>query len=262
MIKINLLPQEMAGGRAAPGAAPASGSALVALILILVFGIDIVLGGYLFYTHSTSQQRLKDVEARAAAVEESLNEVQSEYNEVQLDMDRMERLIQVAQALDPEDRLLWSRKLNMMPLLIPQGVYLTQIRVTQSVSEVETDESIRRRNEWEKTRKGQPPPVDRVPVYQQTLHMDGVAYIDQGDENQRLAQIIQFHRNLVREEVKLPFDDEESRFLEGFVPNVRPSAVSASTVAGREVSVFTFTVNTKKMKIEAKAPERQTAAAN
>lgn len=255
MIKINLLPQEMTGGKAAGTGSQASGAALVALVLIVLFAVDILLGGFLYYQFSEAKQRQAAVEQKAKDVAAALEEQEAAFQEFEFSIERMERIIEVAESLDPDDRLLWSRKLNMLPLLIPDGVFLTQVAVTQRVTEVETEESLQSRNQWEKTRKGEPPAIIKIPVYTQTLFLDGLAYVEQGTENQRLSQIITFNYNMRDNEVKLPYDEEESRFLEGFMPNIGSSAAEEVTMDSRAVTQFRFTITTKQLKIESKTAE-------
>ncbi len=251
MIKINLLPQEMAGARAGGAESQGTGTALVALILLILFGADLAIGGYLFFTYTSVDEREDQIEAEAAQVQAELEEVESQYTEVNTNLERMQKLIQVAEALDPPDRLLWSRKLNQLPLLVPDGVFMTQLNVNRQVNEVETEASIKRRNEWEKEREGSPPTPVKVPVYTQTLNLHGVAHVDQGSETQRLQQIVQFHSKLMDERVTLPFDEEPSRFIDGFTPRFRLSPVSTGQIMGREVSEFIFTIDAKKMKVAA-----------
>lgn len=248
MIKINLLPQEMAGGRPGTAAAGSSfdagGTAVVALVLLVIFGINIAAGGYLFYTYNEARSKFETTKIEADAIAEELRTTEIKYRDTKSSIERMERMISVAESLDPPDRLLWARKLNMLPLLVPQGIFLTQIDVTREIREVETQASIARRNEWEKARQGPPPEVEKNPVVTQTMNLRGISYAEGGTQNERLEQIITFYRNLQREPVQLPFDDEPTEFLTGFTPNIATSPVSGTTIEGRDVSQFSFTIRT------------------
>lgn len=281
MIKINLLPQEMAGGRAGGGASSSgsgSGGAFVALILALIFIVNVAIVGVLFVQYTGAKQRYDTVKAKADKVHAEMTTKQNEYTATQMSYDRMSKIVALDRALDPPDRVLWSRKLNMLPMLVPEGVSTTQLQVVQKASERETQESIKRRNEYEKKKKGKnpgPAPVpEKVPVYAQTMMISGIAYVPGGTENQRLESIVQFNRNLMSSKKKLPFDKAETSFMEGFQTSVRPSAVRSEKRDGRDVQTFTFTINARPVTVETKeegasseagatsaAPTKTTAAA-
>lgn len=257
MIKINLLTQDMMQGAGGGPSAPSSGTTLVTGVLLAVFLLNAAIGGAMYYYVSTAQAERNVVSAEAAELREELEEMEIVYDERRLDLQRMEELIEVAESLDPPDRLLWSRKLNMLPLIVPEGVFLTEIRVTRRVTEVQTQRSLERQRAFEQRRgqRGaptQPPPIERAPVYRQTLVMDGVAYVAGGSDTQRLQQISLFAANIRDRRVALPFDDEESaeRFIDGFSPNIEPAPATASQIEGREVLVFSFTMETLPLRIE------------
>lgn len=253
MIKINLLPQEMTGGR--PGgksaaASQSSGTALVVLLFLVLFVVNAGLAAWIYLQYSEAEQRVADARAEAAEVKEELNAKQQAVEAVQLSIQEMEKLIAIAEELDPPDRFLWSKKLNMLPNVVPEGVYLTQIQVSETIVERETPESIAARTAWQQERQGSPPPVVKMPQFTQTLSLQGVSYVPDGTPGQRLDQIIRFQTNLRDERVVLPFENMEERFVEGFTGNIDPSApVVADEVAGRDVSTFTFQLITKPMRI-------------
>lgn len=248
MIKINLLPQELAGGRASSSTA-SEGVGVVVLIVVLALALNAGLGFYAYSLQTSSRKLLAETDAEARKVKKELAETQVQYDEAKLSLERMRKLIEVATKLDPDDRLLWSRKLNALPLLVPEGVFLTEVSVTQKVTEKETEASIKARNEWNKkgSKKGTPPEVVKVPVFQQTLVLNGVAYVEGGTDTQRLDNIVRFNNNLQRMKVQLPFDKAPSAFLDGFVPIITLSPVTGQTLDGRDVTSFRFTINSKQL---------------
>lgn len=250
MIKINLLPQDMSGGKGAVAGEQSSGAMLVVLILVFVFGANAALAGYLYMSGNEASRRLVAVEAEHKEITEKLNKQQVTFRANNASLERMKRLISVAEQLDPPERVLWARKLNMLPMLVPDGVFLTELNVTQQSREVETPESIKRRNEWSKKKTGPQPEVERIRNIQQTLLMSGIAYVADGSDNQRLQQINTFYRNLQSKPVKLPFDQEEANFMVGFAgrPDVA-SAVTTQTFDGRQVSSFSFSLKTKPLQV-------------
>jgi hypothetical protein len=157
--------------------------------------------------------------------------------------------------------MIWSRKLNMLPMVVPEGIYLTQIEVTQRVTEKESAESIKRRNDWMKTKKGPAPPTEKFPVYTQTLVLQGIAYVPDGTPAQRLDQIVLFNRRLRDGRYKVPFDKEPMSFMDGFRPDILPSPVSPGRMAGRDVSLFRFTLNTRPLEVTGRPPAPAAAPA-
>jgi Tfp pilus assembly protein PilN len=251
MIKINLLPEDMMGGKGGGGIASteSTGSVIVTLVLLVLFGANAAFGGYLLYTKSNTQARLTEAKAEAEQIKADLKETETTYRTAQADIQRMERLIDVARSLAPPNRLLWSRKLNMLPLLVPEGVFLEGIEVSQTVTERETEDSIKRRNDWMKTKRGNPPAVVRVPVYQQVLRLQGIAYVPDGTDTQRLQQFIEFVRNIQEKAVKLPFEAEPRQFMTHFNAQADFFPVSQKTIAGRNVTEFRVDLRTKPLTI-------------
>lgn len=250
MIRINLLPQEMMGGKAAPSpAGPNAGTLLVVLILVVLFGANALGAFYLFSQYSGATSRLSEQRALADKVKKELQDTELKYKDAKGSIERMQKLLRVAEQLDPPDRLLWSRKLNMIPFLVPEGVYLTEIRVRQTVREKESDESVKARNDWQKStdkKKGPtPPPIVKIPVITQTMTLRGISYVPDGTGVQRLEQITGFYNNMIQKKWQVPFDKEPRSFMEGFVGRPVPSGLLARSDKGREVSAFSFEITTK-----------------
>lgn len=251
MIKINLLPQEMMGGKAAgpSPAGPNAGALLVALVLLILFGLNGAGAFFLFTQYSGAEAEYESIRTQAADVKRQLQDTELKYKDAKGSIERMQKLLKVAEQLDPADRVLWSRKLNMLPYLIPEGVYLTEIRVTQTVREKDSDESVKARNDWQKStdkkKSPTPPPLVKIPVITQTLVLRGISYVPDGTGVQRLQQITDFYNNMMQKKVQVPFDKEPKSFMEGFIGRPNPSALLARTAEGREVSAFSFTITTK-----------------
>ncbi len=245
----------MAGSGAAPGSTgggASSESALVAIVVILALVVNGALGAYIFYSKNSAQASYNVAKAEHDRVKTELEATAVEYEEMQLTIERMTRLISVAESLDPVDRVLWSRKLNQLPLLIPEGVYLTGISVNQDVKRVETPESIQKRNTWTRSKqknKGPEPEKEFESRITWTMRLDGVAYRDGATAEQRLEQIVRFYRNLENNTVRLPFDKEESSYMEGIAGKIEVSSVTGGTMQGREVSNFNFTMKTDPLTI-------------
>jgi len=252
MIKINLLPQEMMGAGAQRTGSIGGGSApgvIVAAVLIILFGANITVGGYIYTRWSGANSSFTSEKAKSDKVKADLKKTQVDYESTRASVDRMEKLISVATSLDPVGRVLWARKLNMLPSLVPEGIFLTKISITRRVTTKETPESIQGRAEWEKKKKGEAPVKVENPVYTQTLILEGISYVPQGLDTQRLDQIIVFFKNLSEKKVRLPADKVDASFMDGLTV-ITPSPVSQSTLEGRDVSSFVFTIGATAMVVK------------
>jgi hypothetical protein len=240
----------MAGGRAAGGSSSAEeGTAVVLLVIIVLLLLNVGAGGYILMQRNSSQSLLAEERRLAAIVDAELKTTKVEYDELNTSLETMRRLIELAERLDPPDRVLWSRKLNALPMLTPTGVFLTQIEVTQRIQEVDTPESTEAYNRWLQNRRGPQPVIEKVPVVTQQLVMRGISYVESGTATQRLEQYEQFVRNLRSRQVRLPFDQEPSSFMEGLVDLIQLSPYDQTTMQGRDVGTFTVTLTTKPVTI-------------
>ncbi|MCB2153982.1 hypothetical protein KQI84_03795 [bacterium] len=243
MIRINLLPQETAADvRGAAKTSETSGTMVVALILIIAFAVVLGGGGWIYNYRSSELKRTARVKAEAKKVADELKDMKTQYAEVQDSMTALRNQIAVLKALDPENRLFWARKLNILPMLVPEGVFLTNIRVVEDVKEVETAESRARYAAWAKKKKGPAPSRVMKPVIKQKLDMEGVSYVENGTSDQRLQLIIDFYRSLENNKVEVPFSGEQVGFMEHFEPNIAFSPFEAAKISNRQCSKFKFTL--------------------
>ncbi|MDX2177852.1 MAG: hypothetical protein SF028_15425 [Candidatus Sumerlaeia bacterium] len=261
MIKINLLPQELSGKSAAKSST-SEGGALVVLVGIVMF---LVAGGSLFWTVSTvsaSRERKFEAEEAAKKVEEELKTTKAQWSEIEEGMNVMQNQLAVIQALDPPDRLLWTKKLNMLPMLVPENVFLTKIEVKQDVREVETPESLQGYDAWVAAgSKGAPPVRVRRPSISQSVALTGLAYSPENRSEDRLALVTEFLSNLESKAVVVPYSGEEEYFITGFLRRIDFSPIELERIGDREVSKFTFTLNTKSTEINPQALSLEELAA-
>ena len=178
MIKVNLLPQDVAGGvrslsrSEGPGL---SSGAVTALIMVLVYvGLSIV--GFWVVNHKIkSDNELKDAQRKQEGVKKEISLLDKKYKALRNDRALFENQLEVLEALDPKERLLWCEKFNLLPELVPEGIFITRIKVDEEAKEVETMESLRRQKEWEQGgRKGTKPPSVKKPFIKQTMTIEGV----------------------------------------------------------------------------------------
>lgn len=253
MIKVNLLPQELSGKASKISTSSNEGTGMVLLAVVLFLGL---LGGGGFFVYSSyanSHAQLDAANRESARIDADLKKKQKEYEELRTSLDELQSQVAVLQSLDPPDRLLWSEKLNILPALVPENVFLTELEVKESVTERETDESRRAYEDWvAKGSKGTPPARRKQPIVRQTFEFAGIAYSPDNRFEARLDKITEFVSNLQQKSVKIPFTGEETTFSRGFVPDVRPIApVEATRVGNREVTRFRFAMTTREVKVVA-----------
>ena len=252
MIQINLLPQEaeaMAGGGARaprqPGAA--QGLVIAVLVVLVMLAIPAVGGGFLFIASTGSASALKDAKAREERAADEVKKLETEYEEVREGLEVARKQWRILQSLNNPDRLLWTEKLNILPLLVPDGIYLTRIRVSEEITEVETPESRAAFNAWnEKTpRQGSAPRREYTPVIIQTLVLEGISYVPDGTSDERLDKIIRFINALENDMVPLPHSGSPVNFMDKFTPNVDWTRFEDTRMNDRVVQEFTLTITSR-----------------
>lgn len=251
MIKVNLLPQELLGKGSAAKAQQSSDGGLV--VFLALFGFVVVVGtifGYSINAQYQAEKAKKEADARAKTLEGELRALRVEYEELESMLRILQNQKAVLDALDPPDRLLWSKKLNMLPMLVPENVFLTDIVLTEKVSEIETEESLKANQAWVAAgSKGTPPPKEKVPVIDQKMELTGLAYSPEGKSENRLQRITEFRTNLESKDVKIPYTGKVERYIAGFRRQVGISAIELTSVMERDVSKFTFSLQAEQVKV-------------
>jgi len=253
MIEINLLQQEGRSKAAAATTEPSvnAGNLLVAVVLLIAF----LIVGAVFYVSFAGTSALRseynELSSQRARLQNETRTMEREYENLRETLEVLRNQDMILSVLDPEDRLFWAEKLNILPSYMPDGVYLTRIRVTEDVREVETPESRAAYEEWQRAqRRRGATPTDApqrtmIPVIQQRLVLNGVAYVADGTSAQRLERIIQLYSNLEDMKVELPFSGEEVAFMDNMMPGVSYRPFNQGTMGGREVTEFEFVLQTR-----------------
>ena len=246
MIRINLLPPELTKAkRERPKivSAPSSTTPVVVLVLVIVY---IAVAAFAYWVYDAKRKDDAAVEQLRIDRDNLKKEIeakQEEFKELMELKTLLANQLEILNALNPPNRLYWSEKLNMLADLVPKGVYLTNINVTEQVIMQETDESKLRRKTWvEAGEKGDPPPVIKKPVITQTLSLSGITWAD--DPEQRLQLIIRFHDSLKAYEMT-GLKGKKRRFMDNFENLIRIAPTWVDTVAGREVNRFKLILKTK-----------------
>lgn len=247
MIRINLFPRKERKRAprvvALPTAQPERLSVLSVLILVVIFG---VIAGFSLNLQKKIKADKAELEKAKKGVEDlksNIKKIQTDYEEIKRLMDLTANQLEILRALDPPDRLLWSEKMNMLAELIPQGVFLTQIKLTESVTEVPTTESAEKYKEWERGgRKGVAPKLIKKPVIRQTLHLAGVAHAEVPED--RLRLITAFSEALKNFSWKRR-DGTIQRFYDHFTGEIGISEIQVVNLEGISVTTFAFILSSK-----------------
>jgi len=246
MIKINLLPPEMAKTRRERvriAAAPSSATPFVAGILIVAY---IIVGAFAYRVISIRRSRdkeMSDLARKRDSLKKEVQDKQERFKELMELKILVTNQLEILNALDPPNRLYWSEKLNMLADLVPKGVYLTNITVSEQISEIETEASKQRRVTWVQAgSKGAAPPVVKKPVITQTLNISGITWSD--DAEQRLQLIIRFH-DAMKNYSYVGAGNQERHFMDNFESLIRIDPTFVDTVSARTINRFKLILRTK-----------------
>lgn len=249
MIRINLLPEEMRGRgrRGAPvrreGLSPMAIAAIALLALLNIVAFYLV-----FNRAASAKARTKDLQAE---IDRKTKERDTRMPEYQQLVDLREQLKvkeSILKTLDPPDRILWSQKLNMLCYIVHPQVFITNMKLEEDEKQVETEASIRRRNDWDesKTKTGPEPQPVMVPIITQTMTVTGITT---GESNrEQLDAFRKFWESLQSYQTK-DNRGQTVRFMDGFAKTevIDPGLVFDQEVAGKQVGQFTITLTTVPM---------------
>ncbi|OQB22650.1 MAG: hypothetical protein BWY12_00691 [candidate division BRC1 bacterium ADurb.Bin183] len=252
MIKINLLPPEKIKAKkdsSRASAPPSSATPFVAIILILVYIVAIAFAYWVIKTKMDDDKKVVSLTQNRDNLKKNVESRQKEFKEL-LDLRMMlSNQIEILKSLDPPDRLLWAEKINMMADIVPKGVYLTNIVVTEDLQEVETEESKNARITWEKGgKKGNAPPSVKKPLVTQTLAISGVTWHE--DADQRLQLIMKFHDGM-KNYSNRGSNGKTRNFMDNFQDLIGIEGTYEETVAGRPINRFKLILKTKPQTVSA-----------
>lgn len=261
MIKINLLPQDMPGkGPAAARSGGGGGGAVVALVLLFAFAVVGVAGYYVYSYQSETARKTAALDTERRELERRRGELQREHANLRESLNTLRNQAAVIEVLDAKDRLFWAKKLNILPKFVPDGIFLTSITMEEVVKEVETPESRKAFNDWKKqnNRNIPQPPRVMVPVITASMRLNGVAYVADGTSDQRLQLILDFWNSLAEDKVVVPYTGDQAGFLEHMVPLINSEEFTTDRVEGREVTKFSFQMNTIPIQASPRSAEGST----
>jgi Tfp pilus assembly protein PilN len=254
MIRINLLPEKEIKRRRAERAAPTG--QFSGLTMAIVAAIFALIGGYYYFGIYRRQATVASA-ARVQRNRRDLLDTQIEKRQRSAqELQKVERLsksmLDIVYALDPEDRLLWSEKINQLSDLIPTNVYVTNLTVTEAILKKETAGSKRLLADWQRDAAGKAkskaqqkvaeagrPATIFYPEIVQTLQIQAIASSE--NDAERIRLINEFYDNLKKGmNAKIKAD-----FMKGFMDRIEIGDVAPRAMGGRNVADFSFTLKTK-----------------
>jgi Tfp pilus assembly protein PilN len=243
MIKINLLPAEVAGRKRRERAIAPKTSSVVLIIIVLCYVFVAGEAWWVYNKSAASNKAVMDLRAERDAKKSQIDKISSEFKTLKALKEIATNQIEILNSLDPPTRLLWAEKINMLAELIPRNVYVTSIVMTEKTDMVVTAESRRRIAEWEKQgKKGPKPPEVKKPVITQTLNLSGVTWDENSEE--RLQRVVDFYYALKDFSTTAP-NGEVRRFMDNFKDNIQIAPITSDRIANVPVRKFEFIIVTK-----------------
>jgi len=248
MIEINLLPQESAARTTTIKSASESTGALQTVGILVACYAVLLVASFLVYNYRASEvQKVSSLEADSARLKKEISQKEEDFQELNEALAVARNQLALLRALDPEKRLFWAQQINILPKFVPDGVYLTDLTVTEKVVEIETRESREAQDEWNRNKakkSGPPPPIVKQPIISQQFIIGGVSYVQEGTSDERLLLIVNLINRLRSEKVPTPFSGQPTAFLEFFKPVVPYSNIKEIKLAERDVTQFKLTLDT------------------
>lgn len=283
MIKTNLLPPELqtkkrrvkgkgkaktqAMAAAGLGGAPTPVFALVALLLVVGFVCGAGYGAMWVHGNIKAAEADRDsAQGTKKARQDTYDGLKDRYKERFAQWQVMQQKAAILSGLMPENRLLWTEKFNMLSNLIPKGVYVTGIEITEKKESIPTKASNKARKEWDDKKKVQdarkkkgpipddeklePKPKQKFkPKITQTLVINALAIWDEEFGSHR-EKYIEFQKNMQNYELKNA-KGVTHKFKDGFALTenkvslrIKPGVQEKKEVAEVDVWAFKLTMDT------------------
>jgi Tfp pilus assembly protein PilN len=243
MIKVNLLPQELAGRKRKEKIGAPKPSIIVVLVVGALFVLVALEALLVYRATASSTNELKQTVSERDAIQKKIEALETQYKTLKEIKAMVANQIEILNSLSPPDRLLWSEKLYMLADLIPSNVYITDLRMTENIESVETLESQQHRMDWEKAgKKGTAPPVVKKPIIKQSLQITGITYAENSEK--RLQLVLDFLNALQNHSYRTA-SGEVRRFMDNFDDLIKIVRIPTVVVQGVEVSQFTFIITSR-----------------
>lgn len=253
MIEINLLPESeqktRSSRRAAPKKVESGGdrhSIPVIAFALVTFSVLGFMGFNSWSMVHREKVKFEELKAEKEAVDKQTAELSDEAKEIQELRKRFTNQLEVLQALDPPDRVLWSEKINMLADLMPPNIFLTEIAVKEHFREVEIQASIDAAAAWENGgRKGPKPETVKKPVITYTMRLQGLSTGVDGVE--QFDNVLRFH-DAIKSYESVNAWGSSSRFMDNFNADITVESIETTLYDDTyPVNEFIFVLNTRPM---------------
>jgi cytochrome b len=251
MIRINLLDASQAKGRrgararAATGGGNPAGALVVAVAVVLTLVIDGGVGWTLYQRVTRAGEHARQLSADIRAIDAKIAERSQSSEQTLRYQQVLNNQKEVLRTLDPDDRILWCEKLNMLAALVPQNVFLTDIDVSEVVDMVENTLLRQAHERWltlDQKKRGAEPEVIKKPVIHYDMTLTGLAIGH--DSAEQFANVMAFHRAITTYRAPAGADGKTRRFMDGFDPTVNFGSIEATTYEDASVNKFVFKLRT------------------
>ena len=253
MIEINLLPESEQKARSSRRRGPKkveSGGKQnpipVIAFALVTFSVIGFMGFNSWAMVHREKVKFEELKAEKEAVDRQTAELSDEAREIQELRKRFTNQLEVLQALDPPDRVLWSEKINMLADLMPPNIFLTEIAVEEHFKEVEIQASIDAAAAWEKGgRKDPKPETVKKPVITYTMRLQGLSTGVDGVE--QFDNVLSFHDAIKSYEAVNAWG-HTSRFMDNFNADIAVESITTTLYDDTyPVNEFIFVLNTRPM---------------
>jgi hypothetical protein len=238
---------------------------MLVVILVLLLGGAAYYGYAVFDAEQSSHRQVREAQNRVNRAKTEIANLKAEYEELAELSDRINTRFAIVQALaNPETRLFWSEKINMLAALrMKLAVYITRLELKEDIEERESPESVAKREAWQRdssSNKGMEPKATKVPVIRQQLVINAIAYGT--DSPQRLRQIRGFIEELRTFKWKRRRTGREVAFVDNLDPNFDVGNQKTDIVATVEVSRFSITIRALEQTVDTASTANQPGSAS
>jgi len=249
MIRINLLEEGEKGQRPKKAreeivvAKPQAITQYLIIATIILALIPIFVG---YQKYSKVKEVINSVEAeknKKISLNKEVNELKKKSATVKEVIDTLRNQVEIITRLTPrESGVYWSEKLDYLSDLIPDNIYILNFKITETVKEIETQESIKARQDWEKNKKiGAPPAKQTRPLIEQRLIITCIA---QAEERENRIRLMTSFQDAMKNHTTIR-NGKTRRFMDNLQDLVSISGIKTVNSYGVECGQFTLTLITK-----------------
>jgi len=211
---------------------------IIATIILALIPIFI---GYKKYSKVKEViNRVEEEKNKKTTFDKDLNELKKKSAAVKEVIDTLRNQVEIITRLTPgESGIYWSEKLDYLSDLIPENIYILNLKITETVKEVETQESVKTRQDWEKNKKvGAPPKKQTRPLIEQRLIVTCIA---QAEERENRIRLMTTFQDAMKNHTTIR-NGKARRFMDNLQDLISISGIKTVNSYGVECGQFTITL--------------------